>query len=168
MKLLENYEGRIIGMEQLNGDDCYVIEAERPSSRSFKIWIAPQKGFLPTKIENRYVVAQSSPIFQAAGISDLVTNERIITKELLYQKYADNIWYLQKGKTTLVALLVESEKKENGIESEAKLIRETRIELKDFKLNVDVSEQLRLNIPNEVSVFDHSLHRLRAVSELLK
>ena len=85
-KLLEKYESKIIGMEQLNGNDCYVIQTERPSSQSFKIWIAPQKGFRPIKIENKYVVAQVSPIFEAAGISDVVTNERIITKELSYRK----------------------------------------------------------------------------------
>ena len=167
-KLLERYECKIIGMERLNDDNCYVIQAEKPSSRSFKIWIAPQKGFRPIKIENRFVVGHTSPIFEAAGISDLVTNERMVTKELTYQKYADRIWFLQKGKTTYVAFLADPENGENTAESEVKIIRESRIELKDFKLNIDVSDQLRLNIPNEVLVFDHSVRRLRPATELLK
>ena len=167
-KLLEKYESKIIGMERLNDDNCYVIQVEKPSSRSFKIWIAPQKGFRPIKIENRFVVGHASPIFEAAGISDLVTNERMITKEISYQEYADRIWFLQKGKTTFVAFLATPENEKNTAESEVTIIRESRIELNDFKFNIDVLDKLRSNIPNEALVFDHSLHRLRPVSELLK
>ena len=167
-KLLEKYESQIIGVEQLNGNDCYVIQVKRPSSRSFKVWVSPQQGFRPIKIENRFVTAQPPvQIRKVAGLSD-VTSENIVTKELSYRKYADDIWFLHKGKTTLVESLSEPKRGENMTESKVKTVRETHIRIKDFKLNIDVLDQLRPNIPNEALIFDHNLRKALPASELLK
>lgn len=148
---LEENAIKVLKKENVSKDLCYVIQAKRDRCGGLiNFWIAPHKGFRCVKLQHR--TSYRDPSHKNKFIPSI--NTTIIS----YQKLRGGIWF---PKAAGFVALKESESKD-------RVICKYNIIIKDFELNVDVSNLFRFDIPPETKVYDHRINEVRTAKEALQ
>jgi len=141
---LEKNAIAIIGKENFNKTLCYIVEA-RKRGGTIKFWIAPSNGYR--------ILKRSSEIYyvQSGGFPATV---RMLMQ---YEKSKDDIWFPKSGIETTMTLNKATGKKE--------LMSKYMLTVKNFELNVDISDLFKLDIPPETEVFDFRTNSQRTAKD---
>jgi hypothetical protein len=140
---LENNAIAIFGKEFINKTLCYVIQAKCPGIETVKFWIAPSKGYRVLKREYNTSYAGGIPA--------------TVTMIIEYEKSKNDMWFPKSGTDTTIALNKATGKKE--------LVFKYSLTVKNFELNVDVSDLFKLNIPSDTMVWDYRTESNRSAGE---
>ena len=154
-KVLEDNETEILKTEMLNGEETYLVRVKHPDVKSPKLWISVEKGFRLVKLQEIFEVqeeTQSMPFKK--GIRYL--KERY----LHYHEYLPGVWFPENVEQTIHSLLADTPEKKG------ELIGKTTLQAVSFQLNVDVSNQFQLDVPEDTPVFDYGTAKLRPYREL--
>lgn len=140
---LENNAIAILGKEYINKTLCYIIKAKCPGIETVKFWIAPSKGYRVLKREY--------------NTSYLNGVHATVTMLVEYEKLKDDIWFPKSGTDTTLALNKATGKKQ--------ILFRYALSVKDFELNVDVSNFFKLNIPADTIIWDYRIESNRSAGE---
>ena len=148
---LEENAIKVLKKENVSKKLCYVIQAKRdPRGGLINFWIAPHKGFRCVKLQHGTSYRGKS--------NKKKSIPSINTTIVLYQKLRGGIWFPKAA--GFVAL--------NKTKSKDRVIIAYNIIIKDFELNVDVSNLFRFDIPPETKVYDHRINEVRTAKEALQ
>jgi hypothetical protein len=140
---LENNATAILGKEYINKTLCYVIQAKCPGIETVKFWIAPSKAYRVLKREYNTSYAGGVPA--------------TVTMIIEYEKSKSDMWFPKSGTDTTIALNKATRKKE--------LMFRYSLTVKDFELNVDVSDLFKLGISPDTEVFDFRTNSTRTAKD---
>jgi hypothetical protein len=141
---LEKNAVAIVGKGNIDKVLCYIIEAKRRGG-TIRFWIAPSMGYR--------ILKRSFDIYYAQSGGFPATAMMLIR----YEKSKDNIWFPKSGTDTTIALNKATGKKE--------LMFKYSLTVKNFELNVDVSDLFKLDIPPETEVFDFRTNSQRTAKD---
>ena len=135
-QLLEKHESELLGSEVLDGEETSVIRLKLPDEFLI-IWISHDKGFRLVKLQRAFPIENPRPVWEyfQAGVN------YIETREIAYYEYLPDVWFPKKIERSFTPL----EKNE--------VILKTVVLTKQCRLNTDVAESLRLNLPPDTPVF---------------
>ncbi len=155
-RVLEKYESDILQTEMLNGEETYLVSVKEPRGQPLKLWICPEKGFRLVKLQT---------IFENPIESDMIPFKKgihYVTERILhYREYQPGIWFPEKIVQTIHPLLSEDPKNRGD------LVGKTTLQPSGaFQLNLDVSNEFQLDLPDETSIFDDELGKMRPFREL--
>jgi outer membrane lipoprotein-sorting protein len=124
----------LLGNERLGNDTCYKILVVTDKGK-IKLWINPNKGYRPQKIEQD----EETPM-----------KRRMITLVTLHQ-YPNNVWFPSK----IVHRTYAFDKRSNNYKLSS---TKTIVIHDDFKINVDVPDELfEIQFPKGVKVYDRRI-----------
>lgn len=151
---LEKHPAKILRKEEVDGILCYVVDVSNPPDMQH-LWIAPKMGFRVIKIGGRGTL----------GVSKQVRKPVLFMYRLFYKEYKEegtSFWFPQRVKYEVIELTLEGELTKNYILNNTYLVKE------DFKVNVDVSKLLKLDIPPDTLIFDVSSGKQIPAKEIFK
>ena len=140
---LEKHETELLGSAVLNGEETSVIRLKLPDE-SVIIWISHEKGFHLVKLQRAFPIENPVDITEMKYFQSGVNY--IETREINYHEYLPDIWFPKKIERYFTPI--------EGADPahKAAVILKTVIHTKQCRLNTDVAESLRLNLPPDTSV----------------
>ena len=154
-KVLETHESEILQTENHNGEAIYLISVEHPTVKTLKLWISPERGFRVVKLQSMFVSHNEAEwsVFKN-GVHYL--KERV----LHYREYQPGLWLPEKVEETIHPLFAADPEKKGD-----RLVK-TTLQAVSFQLNVDVSNQFQLDVPEDTLVYDYGVAKERPFREL--
>jgi len=143
---LEKNAIAILGKETIDKPLCYVIQAKQPRRGTMKFWIAPEQGFR--------VLKRESELLYMGGMGFVTATNRM---KVVYQKLQDGIWCPKSAVEELLVFNKTTGKQELAIKY--------TLAMKNVKVNIDVSDLFKLDIPPETIVFDFRVGTTRTAKE---
>ena len=143
-QLLEKHESELLGSEVLNGEATSVIRLKLPDE-SLIIWISHEKGFRLVKLQRAFPIEDPMDILAMKYFQSGVNY--IETREIDYHEYLPDVWFPKKIERYFTPIEAAD------LPHVAEIILKTVIRTKQCRLNTDVVESLRLNLPPDTSVF---------------
>ena len=142
-QLLEKHETELLGSAVLNGEETSVIRLKLPDE-SVIIWISHEKGFHLVKLQRAFPIENPVDITEMKYFQSGVNY--IETREINYHEYLPDVWFPKKIERYFTPI--------EGADPahKAAVILKTVIHTKQCRLNTDVAESLRLNLPPDTSV----------------
>ena len=141
---LEEHESELLGSEVLNGEETSVIRLKLPDE-SLILWISHEKGFHLVKLQRAFPIDNPVDIIEMKYFQSGVNY--IETREINYHEYLPDVWFPKKIERYFTPIEVADLPRKN------RGILKTVIRTKQCRLNTDVVESLRLNLPPDTSVF---------------
>ena len=140
---LEKHETELLGSAVLNGEETSVIRLKLPDE-SVIIWISHEKGFHLVKLQRAFPIENPVDITEMKYFQSGVNY--IETREINYHEYLPDVWFPKKIERYFTPI--------EGADPahKAAVILKTVIHTKQCRLNTDVAESLRLNLPPDTSV----------------
>ena len=142
-RLLEKHESELLGSEVLNGEETSVIRLKFPDE-SLIIWISHEKGFRLVKLQRAFPIENPMDIVEMKYFESGVNY--IETREINYHEYLPGVWFPKKIERYFTPIEVVDLPRQNEV------ILKTVLHTKQCRLNTDVVESLRLNLPPDISV----------------
>ena len=142
-QLLEEHESELLGSEVLNGEETSVIRLKLPDE-SLIVWISHEQGFRLVKLQRAFPIENPVDIVEMKYFQSGVNY--IETREINYHEYLPDVWFPKKIERYFTPIVADLPHKNEGI-------LKTVIRTKQCRLNTDVVESLRLNLPPDTSVF---------------
>lgn len=139
-QLFEKNGVKIIGVEKVKrGKEeipCYLVETKEKIWGKVQLWLDPQEGFLPIKMQmgDHWFMEMSYKLYKSNG---------------------QVVWFLEKGMWWSVG--------EKG-----DIIEKRIMEVKEFQLNVDISDLFQVDFPPDKPVWDGNLSKYRPFKEIEK
>ena len=133
-----------MGSEVLNDEETSVIRLKLPDE-SLIIWISHEKGFHLVKLQRAFPIENPVDIVEMKYFQSGVNY--IETREINYHEYLPDVWFPKKIERYFTPIEVADLPRKNQV------ILKTVIRTKQCRLNMDVVESLRLNLPPDTSVF---------------
>ena len=143
-QLLEKHETELLGSAVLNGEETSVIRLKLPDE-SVIIWISHEKGFHLVKLQRAFPIENPVDIIEMKYFQSGVNY--IETREINYHEYLPDVWFPKKIERYFTPIEVADLPRKDQV------ILKTVIRTKQCRLNTDVVESLRLNLPPDTSVF---------------
>ena len=143
-QLLEKHESELLGSEVLNGEETSVIRLKFPDE-SVILWISHEKGFHLVKLQRAFPIENPVDIVEMKYFQSGVNYME--TREINYQEYLPDVWFPKKIERYFTPIEVADLPRKDEV------ILKTVIRTKQCRLNTDVVESLRLNLPPDTSVF---------------
>ena len=140
---LEKHESELLGSAVLNGEETSVIRLKLPDE-SVIIWISHEKGFRLVKLQRAFPIENPVDITEMKYFQSGVNY--IETREINYHEYLPDVWFPKKIERYFTPIEVADLPRKNQV------ILKTVIRTKQCRLNTDVVESLRLNLPPDTSV----------------
>ena len=140
---LEKHESELLGSEVLNGEETSVIRLKLPDE-SLIIWISHEKGFHLVKLQRAFPIDNPVDIIEMKYFQSGVNY--IETREVNYQEYLPDVWFPKKIERYFTPIEVADLPRKDEV------ILKTVIRTKQCRLNTDVVESLRLNLPPDTPV----------------
>ena len=141
---LEKHETELLGSAVLNGEETSVIRLKLPDE-SVIIWISHEKGFRLVKLQRAFPIENPVDITEMKYFQSGVNY--IETREISYHEYLPDVWFPKKIERYFTPIEVADLPRKDQV------ILKTVIRTKQCRLNTDVVESLRLNLPPDTSVF---------------
>ncbi len=141
---LEKHETELLGSAVLNGEETSVIRLKLPDE-SVIIWISHEKGFHLVKLQRAFPIENPVDITEMKYFQSGVNY--IETREINYHEYLPDVWFPKKIERYFTPIEVADLPRKDQV------ILKTVIRTKQCRLNTDVAESLRLNLPPDTSVF---------------
>ena len=139
---------RIIGTEVIEKEPCYVVESLYQNGKSMKFWITINDGFRCLQIQHE---ASWKGIEFSKAIPAVVTFQ---IQYKAYKTHAQKAWFPLKGLRTA------------RTKSDNQFLGQVVTELKDFQLNVDVSDRFQVKINPEFPVWIERLGKMVSFKEI--
>ena len=143
-QLLEEHESELLGSEVLNGEETSVIRLKLPDE-SLIIWISHEQGFRLVRLQRAFPIENPVDIVEMKYFQSGVNY--IETRAINYHEYLPDVWFPKKIERYFTPIEVADMPHKNGS------ILKTVIRTKQCRLNTDVVESLRLNLPPDTTVF---------------
>ena len=140
---LEKHETELLGSAVLNGEETSVIRLKLPDE-SVIIWISHEKGFHLVKLQRAFPIENPVDITEMEYFQSGVNY--IETREINYHEYLPDVWFPKKIERYFTPIEVADLPRKDQV------ILKTVIRTKQCRLNTDVVESLRLNLPPDTSV----------------
>ncbi len=133
---LEKHESELLGSEVLDGEETSVIRLKLPDE-SLIIWISHDKGFRLVQLQRAFPIENPGGLWEyfQAGVN------YVETRKIAHHEYLPDVWFPKK----IERYFTPMEKNE--------VILKTVVLTKACRLNTDVAESLRLNLPPGTPVF---------------
>ena len=141
---LEKHESELLGSEVLNGEETSVIRLKLPDE-SLIIWISHEKGFRLVKLQRAFPIENPVDIIAMKYFQSGVNY--IETREIDYHEYLPDVWFPKKIERYFTPIEAAD------LPHVAEIILKTVIRTKQCRLNTDVAESLRLDLPPDTSIF---------------
>ena len=143
-QLLEKHESELLGSEVLNGEATSVIRLKLPAE-SVMLWISHEKGFRPVKLQRAFPL-ENHPVDIIAMKYFQSGVNYIETREIDYHEYLPDVWFPKKIERYFTPI------EGADLPHVAEIILKTVIHTKQCRLNTDVAELLRLNLPPDTPI----------------
>lgn len=154
-KVLEDNETDLLQTEVINGEETYLLRIKRPHEKNLKLWVSAEKGFRLVKLQT---IVEAQEEIESLPFKE---GEHYITeRHVHYREYLPGVWFPENIEQTTHPMLP-------GVrQQKGDLIMKTTLQAVSFELNVDVSNQFQLAIPEDTPVFDYGVGKLRPYREL--
>ena len=139
-QLLEKHESKLLGSESLNGEETSVIRLNLPK-QSLKLWISHDKGFRLVQLERAFI-AKNPAEEEHFTVGDIYGE----TRKIDHHEYLPNVWFPKKIERYYTSLTDPDPQRKNQV------ILKTVVHTKQCRLNTDVAELLRLDLPSDTPV----------------
>ena len=143
-QLLEKHESELLGSEVLNSEETSVIRLKLPDE-SLIIWISHEKGFRLVKLQRAFPIENPVDIIERKYFQSGVNY--IETREIDYHEYLPDVWFPKKIERYFTPIEAAD------MPHKGDVILKTVIHTKQCRLNTDVADALRLDLPPDTSVF---------------
>ena len=144
-QLLEKHESELLGSEVLNSEETSVIRLKLPDE-SVILWVSHEKGFRLVKLQRAFPIENPVDIIEMKYFQSGVNY--IETREIDYHEYLPEVWFPKKIERYFTPIEA-ADMPHNKVD----VILKTVIHTKQCRLNTDVADALRLNLPPDTSVF---------------
>ena len=139
----------VIGTESLNGIPCYLVQVPDSAVENsvVNLWIAPKKGFRCVRIQ-----------YEAIGMEDEKPIRNVFDTVIEYQEFPisdkNSAWVPKRG------IFIRRNK------SDGKQLGKNILEVSDFELNIDVSDQFNIHISPDTLVWNLALRKQISFKEI--
>jgi len=155
-KLIETYESEILQTEMLAGEETYRVRVKYPNTERLTLWISPEKGFRLVKLQRIKKIEADLGEGSLMKKGKHYLTERVVQ----YREYHPGVWFPEKIEQAIYPLQPVTPQKKG------KRIWRTTLQITKFEVNIDVSGQFQLNVPEDTPVFDYGLAKERPFEEL--
>ncbi len=146
-KVLEDNETGPLQTEMLNGEETYLVRIKHPHVKSLKLWISAERGFRLVKLQE---ILESQEAIESLPFKK--GDHYITERHIHYREYLPGVWF--------------PENIEQTTHQKGELIGKTTLQAVSFEVNVDISNQFQLDVPEDTLVFDYDAGKLRPYREL--
>ncbi len=140
-ELLEKHESKLLGSELLNGEETSVIRLNLPK-QSLKLWISHNKGFRLVQLDSAFIAKRPVESMQFQ-----VGNIYVETRKIEHHEYLPDVWFPKKIERYYTPLTDADPQSKDQV-----VLKRTVVHTQQCRLNTDVAELLRLDLPPDTPV----------------
>ena len=140
-ELLEKHESKLLGSELLNGEETSVIRLNLPK-QSLKLWISHNKGFRLVQLDSAFIAKRPVESMQFQ-----VGNIYVETRKIEHHEYLPDVWFPKKIERYYTPLTDADPQRKDQV-----VLKRTVVHTQQCRLNTDVAELLRLDLPPDTPV----------------